>query len=106
MTTQENVDKLIGLVGKTITELTAMQLVLEKIVTVLIAEKGAIEKDLPLATVMTIEERRKLVEEQICPDCGCKTFYDRPQDGIGTNITCVDCGSKFRLRPFFADRIY
>ena len=106
MTTQENVDRLIKLVGSAVQELTTMQGVMNELTSILLEEKYTKGSAAQKPTELTIEEKAKLLEEQTCPDCGSKTFYEGPSGGLAANIKCVGCDSEFNVgRPYFAERI-
>lgn len=48
-----------------------------------------------------------LFDENKCPDCGAKEFFDGPSGGMSQNIKCAntECGSEFCVvPPYFAKR--
>ena len=49
----------------------------------------------------------KKIKKGKCPDCGSDKWYEGPSGGMCTNYTCAnpDCGSKFNISPFSAQRI-
>lgn len=106
MTTQESIDRLIGLMDAKMIELEAMQGAMKEVVRFLMQQKDAQGKNAPGVTELTIREKALLLEEQSCPDCGSMTFYKGPEGGLSTNIKCFKCGSKYNVcPPYFAERI-
>jgi len=106
MITQENIFRLTMLVDVATKELITMQNILISMTNILIQQKDGQGENALGKNALTVEEKAKLLEEGICPDCDSKTFYRGPEGGLSTNIRCVDCGSKFNVcPPYFAERI-
>ncbi|KKN77859.1 hypothetical protein LCGC14_0355960 [marine sediment metagenome] len=62
----------------------------------------------PVFNGRTSDEQRvaeSLINEQKCPDCESKKFYEGPSGGASTNFQCADCKSEFNISPFTAERI-
>jgi len=34
----------------------------------------------------------RIVDELVCPECGCKDFLVGPRGGLSVNIKCANCG--------------
>lgn len=106
MTTQESIDRLIGLMDSKMIELEAMQGAMKEVVRFLSQQKNAQGENALEKTELTIEEKAKLLEKGTCPDCGGLSFYPGPEGGSTQNLKCVTCGSNFNVcAPFFAERI-
>jgi len=106
MTTQEDINMLTNMVELATKELITMQNILISMTKILIQQKDGQGENALGKNALTVEEKAKLLEEGICPDCDSKTFDRGPEGGLSTNIRCVDCGSKFNVcPPYFAERI-
>lgn len=48
-----------------------------------------------------------VVENNQCPDCKKFGFLAGPRGGLAQNVKCAnrECGSRFNVTPFSADRI-
>ena len=42
-------------------------------------------------------------DDESCPDCGCTIFRPGPRGGVGQNIECVRCKSRFNVARWSRD---
>lgn len=62
--------------------------------------------------VLSVENQKRellfecVVKKNTCPDCEAKgQWLVGPRGGIAQNIKCANCGSRFNVTFFSADRI-
>ena len=54
------------------------------------------------------EREKELLDQGVCPDCGCERFWNGPEGGGAVNIQCTKCRAKFNVSPgikSFAQRL-
>ena len=54
------------------------------------------------------EREKELLDQGICPDCGCERFWNGPEGGGAVNIQCTKCRARFNVSPgvkSFAQRL-